>query len=64
MVAWLNDGHQHFTPVPLAHEPIYMITLAAGDLDGNGVPVFVTGGYHAFAPFKYMSRVTLWRRKQ
>jgi hypothetical protein len=49
--------------VPLAHEPTHLITLAAGDLDGNGVPVLVTGGFHLFPPFTYMSRVTLWRRK-
>lgn len=63
MTAWLNDGHQQFTPVPLAREPTRLITLAAGDLDGNGVPVLVTGGFHAYPPFTYMSRVTLWRRR-
>jgi len=63
MTAWLNDGHQQFTPVPLAHEPTRLITLAAGDLDGNGVPVLVTGGFHAYPLASHMSRVTLWRRK-
>jgi hypothetical protein len=63
MVAWLNDGHEHFTPVPLARTPTRLITVAAGDLDGNGVPVLVTGGFHAYPPFNDMSRVTLWRRK-
>lgn len=63
MTAWLNDGRQNFTAVPLAHEPTRLITVAAGDLDGTGVPVLVTGGFHAYAPFTYMSRVTLWRRR-
>lgn len=63
MTAWLNDGHQQFTPVPLAHEPTRLITLAAGDLDGNGIPVLVTGGFHAYPLASHMSRVTLWRRK-
>jgi hypothetical protein len=63
MTAWLNDGRQHFTAVPLAHDPTRLITVAAGDLDGNGVPVLVTGGFHAYQPFTHMSRVTLWRRK-
>jgi FG-GAP-like repeat len=63
LMAWLNDGHEHFTPVPLAHEPTHLITVAAGDLDGNGVPVLVTGGFHAYPPFTQMSRVTLWRRR-
>jgi hypothetical protein len=63
MTAWINDGHEHFTPVPLAHEPTHLITVAAGDLDGNGVPVLVTGGFFIYPPFVAESRVTLWRRK-
>ena len=35
----------------------------AGDLDGNGVPVIVTGGFHAFPPYENMSNITLWRKK-
>lgn len=62
LMAWINDGAQHFTPVPLAKEPTHLITVAAGDLDGNGTPVLVTGGFHLFPPFPSMSRVTLWRR--
>jgi hypothetical protein len=63
MVAWLNDGQQNFSAVPLANEPTRLITVAAGDLDGNGVPVLVTGGMHAYPPHIFMSRVTLWRRR-
>lgn len=63
MMAWLNDGHENFTPVVLAHEPIQLVTVAVGDLDGNGVPVIVTGGFHAVPPFNRMSNVTLWRKK-
>jgi hypothetical protein len=63
MTAWLNDGHEHFTPVPLARAPTHMVTVAAGDLDGNGVPVLVTGGFHAYPPYVQLSRVTLWRRR-
>lgn len=63
MMAWLNDGRQNFTPVVLACRPIQLITAAVGDLDGNGVPVIVTGGFHALPPFKEMSSVTLWRRQ-
>lgn len=63
MMAWLNDGRQVFTPVILAHEPIQLVSAAVGDLDGNGVPVIVTGGFHAVPPFERMSNITLWRRK-
>lgn len=62
LMAWINDGHEKFTAFPLAHEPTHLITVAAGDLDGNGIPVLVTGGFHVFPPFPSMSRVTLWRR--
>jgi hypothetical protein len=63
MMAWLNDGRQNFTAVPLAKAPTQLVTAAVGDLDGNGIPVIVTGGFHAFPPFDSMSSVTLWRRK-
>jgi hypothetical protein len=63
MTAWLNDGQQNFSAVPLANEPTRLITVATGDLDGNGVPVLVTGGLHATPPYILMSRVTLWRRQ-
>jgi hypothetical protein len=67
LTAWLNDGHEKFTPVPLAHaadSPTHLITVAAGDLDGNGVPVLVTGGFFVYPPYTHMNRVTLWRRKK
>ena len=63
LMAWMNDGHEHFTPVVLAHKPIQLVTAAVGDLDGNGIPVIVTGGFHTVPPFENMSSVTLWRRK-
>lgn len=63
LMAWLNDGRQNFTPVPLAHQPIQLVTAGVGDVDGNGVPVIVTGGLHAFAPFDRLSNITLWRRQ-
>jgi hypothetical protein len=47
----------------LARAPTHLITVAAGDLDGTGVPVIVTGGFHVFPPFEKMSSLTLWRRK-
>lgn len=56
-----NDGKMNFTAFPLAHEPTHLMTLAAGDLDGTGVPVLITGDFHAYPPYEKMSRVTLWR---
>lgn len=57
-----NDGKMNFTPFPLAHEPTHLMTLAAGDLDGTGEPVLITGGFHAYPPFDRMSRITVWRK--
>lgn len=63
LMAWINDGAQRFAPIPLASDPTHLITVAAGDLDGTGIPVLVTGGFHVFPPYIHMSRVTLWRRR-
>jgi hypothetical protein len=63
LVAWLNDGRQNFTRIELARTPTHLITAAIGDLDGNGSPLIVTGGFHAFPPYDNMSNVTLWRRR-
>jgi hypothetical protein len=64
MVAWLNDGQNNFTRVTLAQKPIRLITSDVGDLDGTGVPVIVTGGFFPWPPYRDMSTITLWRRKQ
>lgn len=63
MMAWLNDGRQNFTPVALARTPTHLVTAATGDLDGDGVPEIVTGGFHAYPPFDHMSRLLVWKRK-
>jgi hypothetical protein len=63
LMVWLNDGHENFTPVVIAHDPIQLVAADVGDLDGNGVPVIVTGGFHPLPPYQRMSNVTLWRRK-
>jgi hypothetical protein len=64
LMAWVNNGQQQFRPVVLAHRPTHLITAAVGDLDGNGVPVIVTGGWHLFPPYDHLSSVTLWRRRR
>src|SRR6185295_7885835 len=60
MMAWLNDGTQHFKPVVLARKPTHLVSAAVGDLDGNGVPVIVTGGLYVFPPYENPGSVTLW----
>lgn len=63
LMAWINDGHENFTPVVLAHTPTHLVAAAVGDLDGDGVPEIVTGGFHAYPPFEHMSRILLWKKK-
>ena len=63
MMAWLNDGQQQFSPVVLARRPTHIMTAAVGDLDGNGVPVIVTGCLYASPTKEPMSNVVLWRRQ-
>ncbi len=62
LVMFHNDGKMNFTPHVLAHVPTHLLAVAAADLDGNGQPVLVTGGFHAYPPFDRMSRLLLWRR--
>ena len=62
MMAWLNDGHERFTQVPLANTPTHLIVAEAADLDQDGVPEIITGGLHAYPPYGNLSRVTIWRR--
>lgn len=57
-----NDGNMDFESRALAHTPKDLITLAAADFDGDGLPVLVTGGFYIYPPYDSVSRVTLWRR--
>lgn len=63
MMAWLNNGAQQFTAVPLAQAPTHLLALAVGDLDGDRIPEMVTGGFHIYPPWTNMSRITLWKRR-
>ena len=63
-LVWLeNNGRQQFTMHEIASSPTHLITLAAGDLDGNGTTDLVTGGMHISPPFDRMSRVSMWSNR-
>jgi hypothetical protein len=62
---WLeNSGRQQFTAHRIATSPTHLITLAVGDLDGNGTPDLVTGGMHISRPYDRMSRITVWNNRR
>ena len=60
-LVWLeNDGRMRFTLRPVASTPTHLLTLASGDLDGDGDPDFATGGMHISRPYDRLGRVTAW----
>ncbi|MYJ06278.1 MAG: VCBS repeat-containing protein, partial [Acidobacteria bacterium] len=64
-LVWLeNDGEMRFAMRRIAVAPTHLVTLAMGDLDGNGTPDLVTGGMHISPPYDRMSRVTIWSNRE
>jgi len=60
-LVWLeNNGRMQFTLHRIARSPTHLITVAVGDLDGDGAVDLVTGGMHVSRPYDHMSRVTVW----
>ena len=63
-LVWLeNNGRMQFAMHRIARSPTHLVTLAAGDLDGNGTADLVTGGMHIAGPYDRMSRVTVWSNR-
>jgi hypothetical protein len=62
-MAWFrNNGQNKFERRILTYKPIYLMTLDAADMDGNGgKPWLITGGFHSHPPFIHQSRILLWQ---
>ena len=58
---WLeNDGQMKFTMRGIASSPTHLLTLAVGDLDGDGRGDAVAGGMHISRPYDRIGRITAW----
>jgi hypothetical protein len=57
-VVWLeNDGRERFTSHPVAVDPIHLVTLDVGDLDGDGRADIVAGCLNFRRPYDRIGRV-------
>jgi len=60
-LVWLeNDGRQNFEQHPIATQPIMLVTVDCGDLNGDERPDVVAGGLHLYPPFDRLGRVSSW----
>jgi hypothetical protein len=60
-VVWLeNDGRQNFHTWQVDSQPTHRITVAVGDLDGDGRDDILTGGMHLIGPFDRLGRLMAW----
>ncbi len=60
-VVWLeNDGKQNFTTWQIDSEPIHLVTVAVGDLNGDDRLDLVAGSLNFRKPHERLGAVTAW----
>jgi hypothetical protein len=60
-IVWLeNDGQQQFRSWQIDAEPIHLVTVATGDIDGDGRTDLVAGSLNLRRPRERMGGVTAW----
>jgi hypothetical protein len=58
-LVWLkNDGHQQFTARSILYEPTNLVTMDVGDLNHDGIPDIIVGGFHRPGPLGRHARLT------
>ncbi len=64
LMGFENDGHGHFAPRILAHQPTHLVVVKAADLFHDGRVELVSGAFVFYPPYDRVSRITLWEHKQ
>jgi hypothetical protein len=60
-LVWLeNDGHQQFRTRQIASDPIHLVCVDTGDVDGDGRIDLVTGSLNLRPPFERIGGVSVW----
>jgi hypothetical protein len=60
-IVWLeNDGRQNFRCLQIASAPIHLVSVAAGDVDGDGRVDLVAGSLNLRRPHERIGGVTAW----
>lgn len=60
-IVWLeNDGQQNFKTWQIAAAPLHLVTVATGDLDGDGLPDIAAGSLNVRRPHRKLGRISTW----
>ena len=60
-IVWLeNDGTQNFKTWQIDNDPIHLVTVAVGDLDGDNRDDLVAGGLNLRKPYQRIGRINAW----
>ena len=60
-IVWLeNDSRQNFKTWQIDQSPTHLVTVACGDLNGDGRDDIVAGGLHLLGPYDRLGSITGW----